>query len=80
MAFYNSFAFWHIFNSLWSARSVSTFLKSFPSRVQGGSDSFFKVILLIFFSVANRYDDTRPIDIEYSIIAQKLFNLTVKDH
>ncbi|XP_058117105.1 acetylcholine receptor subunit alpha-like 2 isoform X2 [Anopheles coustani] len=25
------------------------------------------------------YDDTKPIDIEYSIIAQKLFNLTVKD-
>lgn len=26
------------------------------------------------------YDDTKPIDIEYSIIAQKLFNLTVKIH
>ncbi|CRL05582.1 CLUMA_CG018218, isoform A [Clunio marinus] len=26
------------------------------------------------------YDDTRPIDIQYSIIAQKLFNITVKDH
>lgn len=31
-------------------------------------------------SVANRYDDTRPIDIQYSIIAQKLFNITVKEH
>lgn len=25
------------------------------------------------------YDYTSPIDIEYSIIAQKLFNLTIKD-
>lgn len=52
----------------------------FPRRVWGGL-LYFKVYFNLFFLFfSNSYDDTRPIDIEYSIIAQKLFNLTVKDH
>lgn len=32
--------------------------------------------LAILAEAPSLYDDTKPIDIEYSIIAQKIFNLT----
>lgn len=89
MAFYNGIAIWHILNSMRSTSSVSTFIQElyFPLERACGKNlsrfhfHIFNIYILFFPSYfANSYDDTRPIDIEYSIIAQKLFNLTVKDH
>jgi nicotinic acetylcholine receptor, invertebrate len=35
---------------------------------------------VILCEAPSLYDYTMPIDIQYSVIAQKLFNITVKDH
>lgn len=68
------------FSILCEAPALWVFLRMEP---RGGFTRLKFQILFhshFFHVVARRYDDTRPIDIEYSIIAQKLFNLTVKDH
>lgn len=78
MAFYNSIAFWHVLNSLRSSSIVSWIFNNQGLLLIRKMLQCFSLSFISF--LVYRYDDTRPIDIQYSIIAQKLFNITVKEH